>query len=119
LVTIELESRKNEKEKQSKRKSSNEHNYHSLTSHYLIGVVFGLGREFDLLLCLVFNAIALVRCFMAENLDAMNGGWLGVIIAPTTKGAVGGGCCRMAHRTVRCATGHCPVRQPRHPAVGF
>jgi hypothetical protein len=24
----------------------------------------------------------------------------------------------MAHRTVRCATGHCPVRQPRHLAVG-
>jgi hypothetical protein len=24
----------------------------------------------------------------------------------------------MAHRTVRCATGHCPVRQPRQPAVG-
>jgi hypothetical protein len=23
----------------------------------------------------------------------------------------------MAHRTVRCATGHCPVRQPRHQAV--
>jgi hypothetical protein len=49
----------------------------------------------------------------------MNGGWLGVFIAPTTKVAVGGGCCRMAHRTVRCAIGHCPVRQPRHPAVGF
>jgi hypothetical protein len=31
--------------------------------------------------------------------------------------AVGGGCCRMAHRTVRCATGHCPVRQPHHQAV--
>jgi hypothetical protein len=29
------------------------------------------------------------------------------------------GCCRMAHRTVRCATGHCPVRQPRQPVVGF
>jgi hypothetical protein len=53
----------------------------------------------------------------AENLDAMNGGWLGVFIAPTTKGAVGGGCYRMAHRIVRCATGHCPVRQPCHPAV--
>jgi hypothetical protein len=53
----------------------------------------------------------------AENLDAMNGGWLGVFIAPTTKGAVGGGCCRMAHQTVRCATGHCPVRQPCHPTV--
>jgi hypothetical protein len=54
----------------------------------------------------------------AENLDAMNGGWLGVFIAPTTKIAVGEGCCRMAHRTVRCATGHCPARQPRHPNVG-
>jgi hypothetical protein len=36
----------------------------------------------------------------AENLDAMNGGGWGVFIAPTTKGAVGGGCCRMAHRTL-------------------
>jgi hypothetical protein len=34
----------------------------------------------------------------------MNGGWLGVFIAPTTKGAVGGGCCHMAHRIVRCAS---------------
>jgi hypothetical protein len=24
---------------------------------------------------------------------------------------------RRAHRTVRCATGHCQVRQPRHPTV--
>jgi hypothetical protein len=39
-------------------------------------------------LCLVLNAIALVRCLKAENLDAMNGGWLGVFIAPTTKLAV-------------------------------
>jgi hypothetical protein len=23
----------------------------------------------------------------------------------------------MTHQTVRCATGHCPVRQPRHPTV--
>jgi hypothetical protein len=47
----------------------------------------------------------------------MNGGWLGVFITPTTKIAVGEGCCRMAHRTVRCATEHCPVRQPRHPTI--
>ena len=54
---------------------------------------------------------------MAENLDALKcGGW-GVFITPTTKLTVGGGCCRMAHRTVRCTTGHCPVRQPRHPTV--
>jgi hypothetical protein len=25
----------------------------------------------------------------------------------------------MAHRTVRCGTGHYPVRQPRHQAIGF
>jgi hypothetical protein len=42
---------------------------------------------------------------------------VGVFIAPTTKVDVGEGCCRRAHRTVRCATGHCPVRQPRHPTV--
>jgi hypothetical protein len=52
-------------------------------------------------------------------LDALKcGGW-GVFIAPTTKMTVGGGCCRMVHRTVRCATRHCPVRQPRHQIVGF
>jgi hypothetical protein len=28
------------------------------------------------------------------------------------------GCCLMAHRTVWCATGHYPVRQPRQQAVG-
>jgi hypothetical protein len=56
---------------------------------------------------------------MAENLDALKcGGW-GLFIAPTTKMTVGEGFCRMAHRTVRCATGHCPVRQPHHQAVGF
>jgi hypothetical protein len=31
------------------------------------------------------------------------GGW-GVFIAPTTKVVVGEGCCRRAHRTVRCAS---------------
>jgi hypothetical protein len=53
----------------------------------------------------------------AGNLDALNSGGWGVFIAPTTKTAVGEGCCRWAHRTVQCATGHCPVRQPRHPTV--
>jgi hypothetical protein len=49
----------------------------------------------------------------------MNGGWLGVFIAPTTKVTIGEGFCRMAHRTVRYATGHYSVRQPRHQVVGF
>jgi hypothetical protein len=45
-----------------------------------------------------------------ENLDAMNGGVVGVFIAPTTKSGRWEAVCRMAHQTVRCATGHCPVR---------
>jgi hypothetical protein len=41
----------------------------------------------------------------------------GVFIAPTTKPTVEEAVCRWAHRIVRCATGHCPVRQPHHPTV--
>jgi hypothetical protein len=47
---------------------------------------------------------ALVLNANGLNLDALNVGWLGVFIAPTTKVVVGEGCCRMAHRTVRCAS---------------
>ena len=39
-----------------------------------------------------------------ENLDAMNGGVVGVFIAPTTKSGRWEAVCRMAHRTVRCAS---------------
>jgi hypothetical protein len=44
-------------------------------------------------------------------------GVVGGFIAPTTKMVVGEAGCRMAHQIVQCATGHCPVRQPRHPTV--
>jgi hypothetical protein len=44
-----------------------------------------LGEVLISLVYLVLNAIALVRCGKLENLDAMNGEWLGVFIAPTTK----------------------------------
>jgi hypothetical protein len=44
------------------------------------------------LVCLVLNAIALVRCRKSENLDAMNGGVVGVFIAPPTKKWPLGGC---------------------------
>jgi hypothetical protein len=76
-----------------------------------------LGEDLISCLCLGVKSRALVLNAMAENLDALKcGGW-GVFIAPTTKVAVGDGCCRMAHQTVRCATGHCPMCQPRHPTV--
>jgi hypothetical protein len=55
-------------------------------------------------LCLGVKSRALVLNVMAENLDALKcGGW-GVFIAPTTKVAVGDGCCRRAHQTVQCAS---------------
>jgi hypothetical protein len=78
-----------------------------------------LGEDLISLVCLVLNAIALVRCGKLENLDAMNGGVVGVFIAPTTKSGCWKAVCRMAHRTVRCATGHCSVRLPRHLVIGF
>jgi hypothetical protein len=62
----------------------------------------GTWRDFgSLYLCLVLNALALVLNVLAENLKCW---WLGVFIDPTTKVAVGEGCCRRAHRTVRCAS---------------
>jgi hypothetical protein len=42
---------------------------------------------------------------------------VGVFIALNYQNNRCGGCCRWAHRTVRCTTGHCPVCQPRHPIV--
>jgi hypothetical protein len=56
-----------------------------------------------------------MRCL--KNLDAWSGGGWGVFIAPTTNSTAGEAVYRWAHRAVRCATGHCPVRQPRHPTV--
>jgi hypothetical protein len=46
-------------------------------------------------------------------LDAMNGGVVGVFIAPTTKCGRWEAVCSMAHRTVRC-TPDSPVPLPRH-----
>jgi hypothetical protein len=44
-----------------------------------------LGEDLISCLCLILNAIAFVRGVKAENLDAMNGGWLGVFIAQPPK----------------------------------
>jgi hypothetical protein len=76
-----------------------------------------LGEDLISCLCLGVKSRALVLNAMAGNLDTLNVWWLGVFIAPPTKMAVGELCCRRAHRTVRCATGHSPVRHPRHPNV--
>jgi hypothetical protein len=44
---------------------------------------------------------------------------VGVFIALNHQQAVGKGCCRWAHRTVRFATGHCPVRRHVTQLLGF
>jgi hypothetical protein len=68
-------------------------------------------RDFDsLYLCLVLNALALVLNVLAENLDPLKCWWSGVFIAPTTKVAVGEGCCRRAHPTQSGAPATSPNR---------
>jgi hypothetical protein len=91
-------------------KKSNEHKYLSLTSHQMFGVILDLGEDLFSCLCLGVKSRAPILNAMAENLDALKCGCWGVFIAPPTKMAVGEAICRWAHRTVWCATGHCPVR---------
>jgi hypothetical protein len=68
-------------------------------------------RGFDSIeLCLILNALALVLSEMSEKLGCIEWWWLGVFIAQPPNQPLGLGCCRWAHRIVRCATGHCPVR---------
>jgi hypothetical protein len=83
----------------------------------VFGVILDLGEDLISCLCLGVKSRALVLNAICWKLGCLEWRWLGVFIAPTTKTAVGEGSCRWAHRTVRCATGHCPVRQPRHPTV--
>ena len=59
------------------------------------------GEDLISLVCLELNARALVSSWEVENLDAMNGGVVGVFIAPTTKLGRWEAVCSMAHRTVR------------------
>jgi hypothetical protein len=90
----------------------------ALSSHYLIWSDSGLGRGFDLFGVSRIECYSSCNVLKVGNLDAIECGVVGVFIAPTTKKWSLEGCCLMVHRTVRCATGHCPVRQPRQPAVG-
>jgi hypothetical protein len=82
LFTIEMIARKNEKKKQSKRKSSKEHD----KSLSLITKAFcGIGRGFDHFGVSCIECLALVCSWKMENLDDSNVGVVGVFIAPTTK----------------------------------
>jgi hypothetical protein len=79
---------------------------------------FGTWRGFDSFdLCLGVNALALVLNENLRKLGCLEWWWLGGIYSPQPPISHWGGCYRWAHWTVRCATRHCPVRQPRHPTV--
>jgi hypothetical protein len=74
LFTIEMIARTNEKKKQSKRKSSKEHNKSlSLNTKAFVE----LGEDLITWVCLELNARALVSSWKVENLDNLNvgGGW--------------------------------------------
>jgi hypothetical protein len=82
LVTIELFARKNERRKQSKRKSSKEHNK-SLS--LITKALCGIGRGFDRFGVSCIECLAIVSSWKVENMDDLNVGVVGVFIAPTTK----------------------------------
>jgi hypothetical protein len=82
LFTIEMIARKNEKKKQSKRKSLKEHNK-SLS--LITKALCGIGRGFDHFGVSCFECLALVSSWKVENLVDLNVGVVGVFIAPTTK----------------------------------
>jgi hypothetical protein len=82
-VTIEFDHKKNEKEKkQSKRKSSNEHN----KSLFLITkALCEIGRGFDLFSVSCIEYYSSCNVLKVGNLDAIECGVVGVFIDPTTK----------------------------------
>jgi hypothetical protein len=57
----------------------------ALSSHYLIWSDSGLGRGFDLFGVSRIECYSSCNVLKVENLDAVNGGVVGVFIAPTTK----------------------------------
>jgi hypothetical protein len=81
----------------------------TLSSHYLVWSDSGLGRGFDLFGVSRIEWYSSCNVLKVENLDYhwMWGGW--GIYSPNHQKWPLEGCCRMAHRTVRCASN---VSQP-------
>jgi hypothetical protein len=59
------------------------------------------------------ECLALVSGWKVENLDDLNVGVVGGIYNPNHQTSC------LVEAAVAWRTGHCPVRQPRHQAVGF
>jgi hypothetical protein len=82
LPCLQMITRKNERRKLSKCKSSKEYNKSlSLNTKAFVE----LRDDLITWVCLELNSRALVSSWKVENLDDLNVGWLGVFITPTTK----------------------------------
>jgi hypothetical protein len=97
-------------------KNTNKHSLKSLGGWNNFG---DLERLWSVDLCLGVNALALVLNENFRRLGCLELWWLGVFIAFNHQQAIGEGCCRWAHRTVWCATGHCSVRRHITQPLGF
>jgi hypothetical protein len=103
-VTIEFD-HKNEERKETIQAQELKctHMFLSLVTIWF-GVIPDLGED------LISFVVSRIECYNScnvlkvENLDAMNDEVVGVFIAPTTKSGLWEADCRMAHRTVRCAS---------------
>jgi hypothetical protein len=63
-------------------------------------VISDLGEDFISLVVSRIECYSSCNVLKVENLDAMNGGVVGVFIAPTTKSGRWEAVCRMAHRSL-------------------
>jgi hypothetical protein len=100
LITSHFENKNEEEESDPRNKSSK-------NTNKTLGVwsEFGTWRGFDSFeLCLGVNALALVLNVKCWKLGCLEWWWLGVFIALNHHIVVEDGCCRWAHRTVRCAS---------------
>jgi hypothetical protein len=82
------------------------------------------GEDLISCLCLGVKSRALVLNVIARKLGCNEWWWLGVFISLNHQFnrwgwlmSMGAPDSPVRHRTVRCATGHCPVCQPCHPTV--
>jgi hypothetical protein len=84
----------------------------SLTSHYLIGMIFGLGRGFDLLFVSCIECYS--SCMRCEGCKLGCNEWwvVGSIYSPNHQK-------NRWWRRLSYGAPDSPMRQPRHPAVGF
>jgi hypothetical protein len=84
----------------------------SLTSHYLIGMIFGPGRGFDLFVCVLNEIYSSCMRFDGWKLGCIEVWWLGGIYSPNHQNSCW-------WRLLSHGAPDSPVCQPRHPVVGF